>query len=328
MPSRHHDPSFRACGYALLLVLGVVWGSTWAQSSTPTAGQPSTPTASPSSEPVSLVMAQLEKLTTAFNAGNVSGVSGLFHPDGELIDEAGTIYQGRAEIETLAQAFFAKYPGVQMVAQVDSLRPLGPVVVMEGTRGVTTQDGKEVALIRFSAVWSRGEGGYQLVSLRDFADQLSLGPKDALQPLAWLIGDWVNEGSDAHVKISYRWSPDGNFILGDIEVHLAADKAKISSSQRIGWDARLGKIRSWIFDADGGFGESVWTSLGDSWLIRSTAVTPDGQSGMARVELIPIAADRYLLRGSDRMIGDVPEEDYELTVVKRPPAADIGGTKN
>ncbi|MFN9917567.1 MAG: YybH family protein, partial [Pirellulaceae bacterium] len=117
MPSRHHDPSFRACGYALLLVLGVVWGSAWAQSSNPTAAQPSTATASPSPEAVALVMAQLDKLTTAFNSGNVSGVSGLFHPEGELIDEAGTIYQGRAEIETLAQAFFAKYPGVQMVAQ-------------------------------------------------------------------------------------------------------------------------------------------------------------------------------------------------------------------
>ena len=43
-------------------------------------------------------------------------------------------------------------------------------------------------------------------------------PHELLQPLAWLVGDWVSEGGDSVVRISYRWSDDGNFLLGDYKV--------------------------------------------------------------------------------------------------------------
>ena len=64
----------------------------------------------------------------------------------------------------------------------------------------------------------------RIVSLRDFADDRSTTPHDRLQPLAWLVGDWVNESSDAAVKISYRWSEDKNFLLGDYHVTRPASR--------------------------------------------------------------------------------------------------------
>lgn len=266
------------------------------------------------------------KLATAFNLGNVDEIAKLFLPEGELIDEQGNIYQGRDQILALLKAYFEKHPGAKMSLQIDSVRSLGPVVVMEGSRTMSTKDNSCSVLVQFSAVLTKSDAGWMLATLRDFVEPTIITPNEALQSLSWMIGEWVNEGSDARVKLSYQWSPDTNFILGNIEIK-STDGTTMTSLQRIGWDARMGKLRSWIFDSDGGFGESIWTGLEQGWLIRSSAVTPDGETGSARIELIPTDANRYTLKGTDRMSGDMLEPDYEVVVVKQPPQAAALGSQ-
>jgi len=157
--------------------------------------------------------------------------------------------------------------------------------------------------------------------MRDFPEQEAPTPGQQLQSLAWLAGEWVNEGADARVKISYRWSEDKNFLLGEFTV-LKEGKATIKTSQRIAWDPLLGKPRSWLFDSDGGFSEAVWTRLEDGrWLIRSSAVLPDGTTGSANVTITPAGETRFVYAGSSRLIGENLEDDFELTIVRQPPAA-------
>ena len=58
-----------------------------------------------------------EQLVKAFDAGKADDVAALFLPQGELIDENGTVYQGQAEIKGLLSKFFDKVSGRQADAR-------------------------------------------------------------------------------------------------------------------------------------------------------------------------------------------------------------------
>jgi uncharacterized protein (TIGR02246 family) len=260
-----------------------------------------------------------DKLTAAFSSGKADEVAAMFLAKGELIDEAGTVYQGQPEIKALVTAFVEKFPGTQMTNEIESIRVLGTIAIQEGRRVTTAKDGT-VAAMRYTSVLAKTDQGWRIASLRDFGDESPTTPGELLAPLAWLIGDWINEGSDARVKLSYRWSEDMNFILGEILV-MKSDKVVMKSSQRIGWDALLGTPRSWTFDSDGGFTESTWTQVDDSWTVRSSAVMPDGLTGSAILKITNAEPGRYTMTGTNRIIGNAMEEDYQITVVKLPPTA-------
>jgi uncharacterized protein (TIGR02246 family) len=266
------------------------------------------------------VRKESEKLMAAFNGGKADEVVGMFLAKGELIDETGTVYQGQNEIKELVTAFLAKFPGVQMKNETESTRIIGnSIAIQEGRRTTTAKDGS-TASSRYICVLSKTDQGWRIASLRDFSDEPSPTPGEFLKPLAWLIGDWINEGADARVKITYRWSDDENFILGEILV-MKEERVVMKSSQRIGWDALHGTPRSWTFDSDGGFAEATWNQVDDHWLVRSSAVLPDGQTGSALLKISNGENGRYVMTGSNRIIGNVMEDDYQITVVKQPPAA-------
>src|SRR5262245_29430406 len=199
-----------------------------------------------------------EQLVGAFNAGKADDVVAGFLPNGELIDENGVVNKGSQQIKDVLTAFFKQFPGAKLALNIESIRLVGPVAIEEGTRTMTTADGAEKSRFRYIAVWAKTDKAWQLASFRDFADDPAPTASDELQAIAWLVGDWVNEGADGKVAISYRWSDDKNFLLGDFEMK-SPDGSPRKSTQRIGWDPSIGKIRSWLFDADGGFAEGNWT---------------------------------------------------------------------
>ncbi len=255
------------------------------------------------------------KLSAALSAGDAAGVAQLFVEGGELIDEGGVMHRGRAEIQDLVAAFATKFPGAQVVVEPESLRAAGPIMIEDGTRVITAADGS-VAVIRFTAVLVQTAEGWRIASVRDFPDEFPVAPGELLQTLDWMIGEWVNEGVDGRVSIKYQWSEDRNFILGEFVVS-SEGQVVAKSSQRIGWDPRTGKPRSWLFDSDGGFSEAEWTPTETGWMLRSAAVLPDGSTGSATVRMEIEDANRFRLAGKDRVIGNQTGEDFELTVVRR-----------
>jgi uncharacterized protein (TIGR02246 family) len=260
-----------------------------------------------------------EQLVTAFNAAKVEGVTAMFLADGELIDEEGTIYRGSQEIKDLLTAFFAKYPGTKLSLDIESIRLAGPVAIEDGTRTMTTKDGQTKSQFRYISVWAKTEAGWRIASFRDFPDDSPPTPNESLQPIAWLIGDWINEGTDGKVAISYRWSDDKNFLLGEFQMARPGEPTT-KSTQRIGWDPSIGKIRSWLFDADGGFAEGIWTVAEDDIVVKSSSVNPDGTTASATMTIATVDKDHFSIEGTDRIIGDDQEPDFEITVTRRPPA--------
>ena len=82
-----------------------------------------------------------------------------------------------------------------------------------------------------------------------------------------MVGEWIDDGGNVVVRSSCRWSDDGNFLLQEFNLQIGEREAQ-RVTQRIGWDPLAKRIRSWVFDSDGGFGESVWARDGDAWIIN------------------------------------------------------------
>jgi uncharacterized protein (TIGR02246 family) len=269
------------------------------------------------------IRASTEQLVKSFNAGKAADLAVLFSPQGELIDEEGTLYQGRKELTELLTKFFEKFPGAKLAVEIESIRAIGPnLAIEEGTRFIeaVAKETPARATLRYTAVRNKVDGAWLIASLREFTADPVPTPNDHLQSLAWVVGDWVNEGTDGAVRISFKWSEDKNFLLGEYNVTLAGQPA-MKSHQRIGWDPLTGKVRSWLFDSDGGFAEGAWTAVEDGWVIKSESVNPDATTGSATLTVIPQDKDHFTMKGTERIVGDLREPDFEFRIARRPPVA-------
>jgi uncharacterized protein (TIGR02246 family) len=264
------------------------------------------------------VVRESEATVKAFNAGDAAALGRMFLDTGELVDEAGTVHNGQAAITELFTGFFGKYPKATLEMLVDSARPVGgTLAVEEGQRRITTAAG-ETAQVRYVAVRSKQDDRWPIASYREFAADPLPTPREALQGAAWIVGDWVDESPEGRTEISFRWSDDGNFLIGDY-VMSAAGAGESRSTQRIGWDPASGQVRSWTFDDDGGFTEGRWERTDEGWAVASQATMPDGTTGLATLTISVKDADHFVVRGTDRIVGDVAEPDFEMTITRRPP---------
>lgn len=266
------------------------------------------------------VRSEAESTVKAFNAADAAALANAFLEAGELVDEDGNVYTGRAEIAGLFKKFFERFPKAVLEMEVSGARPIGEVLaVEEGVRRITADAGAAAAQMRYVAVRMKQGDRWPVVSYREFADDPLPTPPEMLAAVEWLVGDWVDESDEGRTTISYRWSEDGNFIIGEYNLTIGG-KSVGKSTQRIGWDPVEGELRSWTFDSDGGFAEGEWAADGAGWIIKSEATMPNGSSGSATVTITPKDQDHFVVESTDRIVGGSPEPDFKLVVARRPPA--------
>lgn len=263
------------------------------------------------------VKAVLDELTKAFNAGNVEDAVALFLPNGELVDEDLVVHGGKENLTALLTAFFERYPGAKMVVEVESARAVRPdLTIAEICRTTSLADGTQRARIRSNLTLAKEGDRWQIASIRDEPADDEWTPRQRLEPLSWMIGQWIDESPEALVQLDCRWAPGEAYLIVDFKV-VRSGKVALQSQQRIGWDPVAQRIHSWTFDSDGGYGEADWTQNEGYWLVKSSAVMPDGATGSSTFEIDP-GKDRFTMRGFDRVLGETVLPDVEVTVVRHP----------
>lgn len=265
------------------------------------------------------IVRESEATVRAFNAADATALGGMFLDSGELVDESGNVHAGKGKITELFKGFFGKFPKAVLDMQVTSVRPVGnTLAVEEGERRITAGNGAATAQMRYVAVRSQQGDRWPIASYREFADDPLPTPQEMLSPASWLVGDWVDESPNGRTAITFRWSEDGNFLLGDYNVSVGGSPAS-KSTQRIGWDPVMGQLRSWTFDSDGGFSQGDWTAVDNGWVVKSEATMPDGATGSATMTITVKDADHFVVRSSDRIVSGVEEPDFEVTIARKPP---------
>jgi uncharacterized protein (TIGR02246 family) len=263
------------------------------------------------------IRANIEKFVKAYNAGDAKAIAALFAPDGEAWDKEGNEVEGREAIAKAFAKIFEDTPGKKIEVFVDSLKFIGNDLAAESGTTKESEPNEPPEYDRYTVLHVKRDGKWQMALARD-----QEGPQptahESLQPLAWLIGEWIDDGGSSVVRSTCRWSEDKNFLLQEFKLQLNGQNA-MNVSQRIGWDPVAKRIRSWTFDSEGGFGESFWTRDDDTWIIRATGVRPDGTTGSATNFLIPSGPDGYVWRSTDRIVGDDRQPPMEVKVVRKPP---------
>ncbi len=275
------------------------------------------PTPSPAhqEEAIRLAVAAFAK---AFNAGDAKAIASLFVADGEIVDEEGQSTKGREGIEQVFAGIFKEHPKTHMDLAIESIRFIGPDMAIEDGMAIVTHGADEPAeRSLYSVVYARQDGKWLTASARDLPDDTPT-PEEQLKQLQWMIGEWVDESPEAVVVTSYRWTDNQCYILSEFKVQIGG-RPLMTGTQRIGWDPSAKKIRSWVFDSEGGFGEGIWTREGNQWIVKMTGVTRDGKIASATNITTRVSQDRMTWQQRDRIVGGEKTPDIAETPITRKP---------
>jgi uncharacterized protein (TIGR02246 family) len=253
----------------------------------------------------------------AFHKGDAKAVAALWVPDGDFIDETGLQLKGRAAIEKALASLFAENKGMKLRIEGTSLRFVTPDVAIEdGTTEVYPPGGGPPSKARYTNILVKKDGTWLLSSVRESA---FVPPSNFrhLSGLAWAIGEWAGETDrGATERLSVAWTDNQNFIKAKFST--TVKKANVgSATQRIGWDPEGKRIRSWIFDESGGFGEGIWTQDGKKWVAKTTHVLHDGTKMMATYVITSVDPDTITLQAKDRSEGGNKLPDTKVITMKR-----------
>lgn len=280
------------------------------------------------------ILKSAEAFVEAYNKHDAKAIADLFTEKAELWDEDGNLTKGREAIEQNFAATFKEYPEGKIEIHVESVRLLTPHIAMEEglVIGTPAPDGPEVHT-NYTVIQVKVDGEWKLASVSDTdAASEQLTAHDHLQQLGWMVGDWMDESADSIIKSSCDWDASGNYLLHEFAVQISGG-LNASGSIRIGWDPLTRQIKSWVFDADSGYSEGLWTRIGEEWIVHSRGVNADGNATTAISVYRYIDDDTFSWRSYDRTVGGEPEDDVPENVIKRHPpvpeteAAAVDNTK-
>ena len=291
-----------------IAIVGISYALVSAALATDTAEKPG----SPETTAIKNQAAEYEK---AYNAGDAKAVARFFTDDAEYTDETGQLTQGRSDIEDLLKTTFAQNKGAKLDVQVESVRPLAPDVIEEkGTTTVTSPKGEKQS------------SGYTAIHLKKGDDWLisrlfeSPIPDptagEQLSELAWMVGTWKDKGGGSVVETKADWARGNNFLTRTFKVS-QGDKVTLEGWQIIGWDPIEKRIRSWIFDSDGGYGQAFWTRDGNRWLLKETRVSADGSESSAEQTITYIDQDHCTFESVNRTLDGDPQPNIAKIEIDR-----------
>jgi uncharacterized protein (TIGR02246 family) len=252
---------------ALLILAGAIPGlNGWTRSSLarpasprsdprqppPAAARPD-PATTNQSEDEKAIRAVDDAFVAAYNRGDSKALASRFTENAEVLQADGNHFHGRDLIERRFAETFAASPGVTIALEIAAIRLLDPSVAKEeGFTRITPAKGSPLTRT-YTVLFVKRDGRWLISDVREESDPI-VSPHDRLKDLEWMIGEWIDEGSDSVVRVNCHWSEDKNFLIRSFTVK-SQGKPVMTVSQRIGWDPLARQIRSWEFDSEGGFGE-------------------------------------------------------------------------
>ncbi len=283
---------------------------------------PAGPAAQGQSDDEKAIRALDEAFVRDFNKGDSKALAAMFAEDAEVIEATGEAYEGREPIERSFTETFAASKGARIAFEIGSIRFLTPDAAREQGRSVVTPTEGAPIVREYTVLYVRRDGRWLISSVREDFDP-TVRARDRLKDLDWMIGEWVDEGSDSVVRLDCRRSADENFLIREFTVKRLG-RPVMTVTQRIGWDPVAKQFRSWEFDSEGGFGEGRWGRDGNRWVVKHTGTLPEGLTASATNVMVRERPDLVRWASTDRVVGDRPIPDdgpYALVRVPPPPGS-------
>jgi uncharacterized protein (TIGR02246 family) len=276
---------------------------------------------------------QIHKLLTAmeesFNHGDAKGLAECWTPGGDFVGRSGARIEGRDAIEKAFRESLAARKNSKLQLHVLSLRiASGGLALVDAIAETSPPAPAQGGEPSFSLVLVRRGDRWLIESARE---TISPAPSSVehMKGLEWMVGDWAGEvpgQSGVWLRSTCGWTESRAFLIRKFKLE-GKDGVLHAGTEVIGWDPRAGRIRSWVFNSNGGFGENLWVRDGNRWLLSYSGTLADGSDVSATNILVPLDADTVTLQSKDRTANGQRQPDVpEITIKRQVAAKDAAGT--
>lgn len=257
-----------------------------------------------------------EAFVETFNKGDAKALAAFFTPDCDVVDPEGNHIQGHKAIEDSYAKLFANAKGAKLFLRIANVRVPKPDVAFEdGYSEVVSPKGPPSAA-RYSVVYVKKDDQWYIASVRE-AIAVPATNATKLQDLAFLVGNWAEDGGNGSAKASYSWDATQNFLVNAFDLSLQ-DVNVAGGVQWIAWDESAKKPRGFSFLSNGGFAESVWSKDGDGkWKIAVTGTQRDGSKVTGTNTLTKLGPDQLSLQFTDLKVDGKAIPDGGVVKMKR-----------
>jgi uncharacterized protein (TIGR02246 family) len=266
----------------------------------------------------------------AFNRSDIDALANQYAKDATYDEDTGEVIVGRDEIRKKLAQNFAENPGVKMAIEIKSIRFTKSRAIEIGVATLTPKKG-EPTTVPYRAVHARlPDGRWLITSVGPDVTAENATSAGPLEQLAWMIGNWQDSEKDVDITSVCTWTTNRRFIIRSFVVK-DENRSDLQISEVIGWDPFDHVFRSWVFDSDGGFGQSTWSSRKGDWILLAEGTLPDGGRGSAVNIIHPIDNNSYTWSSTNRDVdGTMLPDVSDIKMVRVPatqPAARSGEGK-
>jgi uncharacterized protein (TIGR02246 family) len=255
--------------------------------------------------------------TAAFNARDAKSLAAHWSPEAIYINPVtGNQAEGREAIEKEFTAILAGIKDTKLAVDVESIRFISPSVAVEnGVAKLVSADGQPQES-SYTAIHVKRDGKWLLDRVTEEDVPVVQSHYEQLKELEWLIGTWVDGDDQASIETTCEWTRNKNFITRSFTLSIK-DRIDMAGMQIIGWDPAAKRIRSWVFDSDGGFTEGRWMKKDNRWYITTTGTLADGRKASSVNVITTVDDDRFKWQSVNRTVdGDLLPNIDEVIVVR------------
>jgi uncharacterized protein (TIGR02246 family) len=259
----------------------------------------------------------LTEMEAKFNQGDATGLAACWAPGGDFVNQSGDRFQGRDSLAKAFQASFSARKNKTLQFHVLSWRmPSENVALVDVISDVKPERTTQAGETDLHLVLGKHDGRWLVESAREIRSAPS--GVQHLKDLEWLVGDWASQPSPQGVSMhsACGWTDARSFLIRKFTVE-GKNGVLHSGTEVIGWDPHARRIRSWIFDSDGGFGENVWVRDGNRWLIKYSGTLRNGNDVSATHVITVVDAGTLKIQSKDRIADGEPQSDTPEITLKR-----------
>lgn len=250
-----------------------------------------------------IIRAKAKQYQEAYNKADVKALSRLWADDASYVfPDNGTTIQGRAELEKQFADDFKDSPGEQLELTISKIKFPTSDKAIEIGKATVRKNGEIQNETLYKATYEKRGNDWLLTHVREVETQDAPSQYEHLKDLEWIVGKWDDADEDANIEFDNDWDKYKNFLTQKFTVS-NEDTVQIEGKQIIAWDPVNEKIRSWIFDSDGGFGEGIWKKKANKWVVETVHTLADGRKASSINIYTPIDKNSYTWQSVGREVG-------------------------
>lgn len=259
----------------------------------------------------------VETYVASFNRGDAAALAALWTPEAVYTHPiSGEQVIGRENIQKQFADIFAESKQIKLEAATQAIQFISPGVAVEqgNARLILPDETPEES--EYTAIYVKRDGQWLLDRVTESEVLKIPSHYEQLKSLEWLVGRWVDQDDDATVVTDCHWAKNDNFLVRSFTVQVR-DRIDMSGIQIIGWDPAEKRIRSWVFDSDGGFGQGTWKRKDNRWYIEQQGVLHDGRKTSAVQIMTQLDDNTATLQSVNRTVdGELLPNIDEVMVTK------------